>query len=61
MDHLAEAKKLISPPSAEGMEWARLSVQMAAVHVLIAICERLPRPAETWSECHARLREEDTE
>lgn len=63
-DHLAEAKSQAKfSHSAVGAEWAQYNAQLATAHAAIALvellAERLPPPAETASECRARLREEE--
>lgn len=62
MNHLAEAQARISEaeyldPGDEAQVFN--CAQIAIAHVLIAICERLPPLAETWSEGRARLRQEE--
>ena len=60
MDHLAEAKMCtLRADGVNGTEWAQFNAQLAIAHALIAICERLPPSAETWSECTKRLRKEE--
>jgi len=61
MDHLEEAKRLaLSSADADiSVEWSQVTAMLATTHVLIAIAERLPPPAEKWSETHARLRQEE--
>ena len=59
-DHLAEAKEYAQCANrVNGEMFAQLNAQLAIAHALIAICERLPPPAETWSECTKRLRKEE--
>lgn len=62
MDHLEEAKRRARATEAlhiNGEMLAQFNAQLAIAHALIAIAERLPQPTETWSECAARLRQEE--
>ena len=60
MDHLAEAKRRTERAIiVKGAEWAQINAQLAIAYALIAICERLPPPAETSSERHVRLQKEE--
>jgi len=56
MNHLKEAKMCVGPEEYS----TQLDVGLAIAHALIAIAERLPPPAETASECQARLRREES-
>lgn len=62
IDHLKEAKFFAHAAdelSVSLSETGRRNAQLAIAHGIIAIAERLPRPTETWSECAARLRQEE--
>ena len=62
MDHLKEARFFAQAVDEEARlplrGWARIAV-LTIGHALIAIAERLPPPAEPWSESGKRLRKED--
>ena len=64
MDHLAEAKRLArcagdTYPKVDKAEWVQVTATLAVTHALIAIAERMPPPAEEWSESGKRLRQEE--
>lgn len=58
MDHLKDAEMHIERAIYGNIDRSEFNALQAIAHALIAIAERLPPPAETWSECTTRLRQE---